>query len=366
MEKITIIGGGNMGSLLSVKFSQENLVTLFLNNPFEKVEDYQKDLIVFNEEKGISINGKIAVITDNLEQAVNNSKWIFVTYPSFLFESFAEQLIPLLQYGQHLVGIPGSGGFELFFKEALQKGCTITGLQRVHSVARIIEKGKKVKESGVRKSIRCASIPSSFNDEAAKFLSECYSLPVEPLVSYLNITLINSNPILHTSRLYSIFKNFEQLTEYDFLPLFYEEWSLESSELLVKMDEELFSLIDVLNANGFFIDKITSLLEHYESQNAFEMTKKINSINSLKGLSTPSIKKNNEKYIPDLNSRYFTADFPFGLDILLSFSTVLETPCPNMKMVSDWYHRITKTEREFMLEKYGIHSIEDLKKIYLI
>ena len=364
MSKITILGGGNMGSILSVKFSQIHNVTLFLNSPYEKLEEYHKDMKVFNEDTNTFVTGKISNITENLEEAVTGADWIFVTFPSFLFESFAKRIVPLLHEGQHLVGIPGSGGFELFFKEAVDKGCTVTGLQRVHSVARIMEKGVEVRESGVRKSIKCASIPHSFNDEAAAFLSECYSLPVEPLGNYLNITLINSNPILHTSRLYSIFKDYPKVKEYDSLPLFYEEWSLESSELLEEMDKELFAMIDVLCDSGLNVREITTLLEHYESTNPVEMTRKLNSINSLKGLSTPSVKNDNGKFVPDLKSRYFTADFPLGLDILLSFSSVLNKECPNMKKVSDWYHMVMNTPRTFSLESFGIKSIEDLKRFY--
>lgn len=364
MKKITIIGGGNMGSILSVKFSQKYDVTLFLNAPYEKVEEYHKDMVVFNEDSNTRVQGKINKITDNLEDAVKDADWIYITYPSFLFASFSKQLIPLLKAGQHLVGIPGSGGFELYFKNALSKGVTITGLQRVHSVARIITKGVEVRESGVRTGIRCASIPLSFNKEASEFIADCYSLPVEPLENYLNVTLLNSNPILHTSRLYSVFKDYETKKEYDSLPLFYEEWSLQSSELLEKMDNELFSMISFLRDNKMPVNQITTLLEHYESTNPEQMTKKLNSINSLKGLTTPSVKKENGKYIPDLSSRYFTADFPYGLDILLSFSYLLKVPCPNMQMVSDWYHRITNTERTFSLDSLGLNNIEDLRNTY--
>ena len=35
MSKITILGGGNMGSVLAVKFSQKNNVNLYLNSPYE-------------------------------------------------------------------------------------------------------------------------------------------------------------------------------------------------------------------------------------------------------------------------------------------------------------------------------------------
>ena len=364
MSKITVIGGGNMGSILSVKFSQKHDVTLFLNSPYEKREEYRQDLLVYNEDSDSFTKGRISLITEDLKTAVNDAEWIFITYPSFLFSSFSKQLIPLLHQGQHIVGIPGSGGFELYFRGALDKGVTITGLQRVHSVARIIKKGEEVRESGVRTGIRCASIPLSFNKEAAKFLKDCYSLPVEPLDNYLNVTLLNSNPILHTSRLYSVFHDYETKKEYDKLPLFYEEWSLESSELLEKMDSELFSMIAYLKDNGMVVNQITTLLEHYESHNPLEMTKKLNSINSLKGLTTTSKLNENGKYIPDLSSRYFTADFPYGLDILLSFSYLLKVPCPNMQMVSDWYHRITNTERTFYLDAFGLNSIEDLRNTY--
>ena len=63
-------------------------------------------------------------------------------------------------------------------------------------------------------------------------------------------------------------------------------------------------------------------------------------------------------YYPDLNSRYFTADFPLGLDILLSFSAVLDSKNADMKMVSDWYHNITHTSLRFRLSQYGIGSME--------
>ena len=364
MSKITIIGGGNMGSILSVKFSQKHDVTSFLNAPYEKVEEYQKDMVVFNEDHQTYTKGKINKITDNLEEAVLEAEWIYITYPAFLFSKFSKELIPLLHEGQHLVGIPGSGGFELHFKDALNKGVTITGLQRVHSVARIIKKGQEVRESGVRTSIRCASIPASFNKEASNFISECYSLPVEPLNNYLNVTLLNSNPILHTSRLYSIFKDYETVKEYDTLPLFYEEWSLASSELLIKMDHELFHMFDILNKHDLPVTQITTLLEHYDSTDALEMTKKLNSINSLKGLTAPAKTNENGKLVPDFNNRYFSADYPFGLDILLSFSYILKADCPNMQMVSDWYHHVTNTQRAFFLSDFGVNTIDDLKKIY--
>lgn len=364
--RVTVLGGGNMGSILATKFSQVSDVTLYLNAPYETVSEYSKNLIVFNEDFNTHVEGKIKNITEDLCCAIKDAEFIFVTFPSFLFDSLSKELIPLLELGQHLVFVPGSGGAEIVFKDALAKGCTITGLQRVHSVARIIEKGKEVRESGVRDSINCASIPCSFNETAREVLSNLYSLPVNGLDNYLNITLVNSNPILHTSRLYTIFKDYPDVDGYDSLPLFYENWDLESSELLVKMDGELFEMFDVLRDNGICVNQITSLLLHYDSTNAIEMTHKLNSINSLKGLATPHVVADNGKLLPDLKSRYFTADFPYGLDILLSFAKVLDKEVPNMKQVSNWYHKVMNLDTYFDLGKYGINSISDLRELYLL
>lgn len=327
-----------MGSLLSVKFSKENDVTLFVSN--KKTKDYSKNMQAVNLDTDVVTAGDIKEITDDLEHAVENAEWIFITYPSFLFKDFSAKLVPLLKKGQHLVFVPGSGGAELFFREALNKGCTISGLQRVHCVARIKEKGVLVIEQGIRSSIAAASVPRCFNEEACEKLEELFKIKVKRLGCYLNVTFVNSNPILHTSRLYSVFKDFKSVKEYDCLPLFYEQWSNESSVLLEKADGELFEMIEFLKNEGLNVDSVTPLLEHYESENARQMTAKLNSIQSLKGLKTPYVVNDNGKFVPDLQSRYFKADFPFGLDILLAFAKLLKIETPNMETMSLWYHDI--------------------------
>lgn len=351
-----------MGSVLAGKFSLRANVCVFINE-FEKNYNFSKNIEVVCEDTTSSYFGNICLVTENIKEAVEFGDYIFITYPAFLFEKYSKLVCPLLRKGQHLVFVPGSGGAEIQFKEALDKGATITGLQRVHSVARLIEPGKKVKESGIRKSLKIASIPSSFNEEANKVISELYGLPLETMGSYLDVTLVNSNPILHTSRLYSIFKDYKSnVDSYESLPLFYEHWDLETSNLLVAMDQELFDLIEEFNKEGIEVNQIITLLEHYESTTPEGLTKKLNSINSLKGLTTPNVFKDG-KYYPDLNSRYFTADFPYGLDILLSFCQLFNIECDNMLKVSDWYHRVTNTERTFSLLNY-FKSKEDLLKFY--
>ena len=361
--KIGIIGGGNLGSVLAVKFSQEHEVILY-TNLIDKVHLYQSDMEVYCEDNNSYYRGKDIKYTTSIKELAKESSYIFVTFPSFLFEELAKELIPHLNKGHHLVFVPGSGGAELFFKAALKKGATITGLQRVHSVARITEFGKQVRESGVKSLLRIASIPNSYNEQARKDLEELYHIKVEKLHNYLNVTFVNSNPILHTSRLYTIFKEYPDKKEYDSLPLFYEEWNDESSILLMEMDKELFDIFDVLEVHGLPIKEITPIAQYYDSETYSQLTNKLISIKAFKGIGTPSIKNSNGTYSPDLSSRYFTADFPFGLDILLAYGEFLKLHLPHMTQVSNWYHKVSNTKKTFSLDQFGIQSIEDLVKIY--
>lgn len=191
-------------------------------------------------------------------------------------------------------------------------------------------------------------------------------MPIEQLDNYLNITLVNSNPLLHTARLFSIYKDYPTKNkEYSSLPLFYENWDIETSKLLIAMDEELFAIFDSLKRNGIYVEQIKPIVKHYESLDEIGLTNKILSINSLKGLTTPSIKNENGNFIPDFSSRYFSADFPYGLEIIIEFAKITNTACPNMQLVDNWYRFASNNpDKGFTMIDNGIKTIDDLLDIY--
>lgn len=80
----------------------------------------------------------------------------------------------------------------------------------------------------------------------------------EPLPDYLNLTLTPSNPILHTTRLMTLFKDYVPgKIVYSSVPLFYEEWSDETTELLFKCDAEVQGLCHELKV--FDLSEVKSL-----------------------------------------------------------------------------------------------------------
>ena len=355
--KVTIVGGGNVGTQFAVHFSQENDVYIYTSKP----EEYISSIELVDENDNNILTGKNIKATNDSKIAFENSDLIFITYPAFEMENAAKIIYPYVKEGTKIGLIPGTGGGECAFKQCIDKGAIIFGMQRVPSVARIVERGKKVKAVGYRNELSVASLPSKYCDEIANIIEKTFKIKCKSLPNYLNNTLTPSNPILHTTRLRTIFKNYKDGVVYDSLPLFYEGWNDETSDLLLKCDEEVQNICKAL-AN-FDLKNVKSLKEHYESNNSKELTHKIKSITGFKGLTTPSVKTANG-YIPDLNSRYFTADFPYGLSILIQIGKMLGVSVKSMEETMDWYKKISNNKNEYNFKKYEINNKDDFINFY--
>ncbi|NRO94122.1 hypothetical protein [Lactobacillus helveticus] len=108
-----------------------------------------------------------------------------------------------------MVGIiPRNGGGEFAFGKVLKKGAILFGLQRVPSVARLVEYGKTVCATGYRDKLYAVAIPKNHTQEICNVISTGFNMPCLRLPDYLNLTLTPSTSILHTTRLYTLFKNY--------------------------------------------------------------------------------------------------------------------------------------------------------------
>ena len=170
------------------------------------------------------------------------------------------------------------------------------------------------------------------NAAASGIIEELFDAPVRLLNNYYEASFTNSNPILHPSRLYTLFKDWDKEVYYNHQFLFYEDWTDEASELLIALDGELFSLLSKLPVAPDFL---TPILPYYESTDATSLTHKIHSINSFKGITTPMI--HSEKgWQPDLNSRYFQEDFLYGLHYIYKEAHRQNIATPMIDMVYNW------------------------------
>lgn len=354
---IAVIGGGNIGTQFAcVCASKGYKVNVFSSKP----ELYDGTLEVVDEFEKVT-TGKLNKVTANIETAIEDCQIIFVAQPAFMLKDVADKMLPYVKPDMSICVLPGTGGAEFAFRECIKAGATLFGLQRVPSVARLEQYGKRVRCEGLRNELFLASIPSSKTEELAEFISELWGISCTALPNYLSVTLTPSNPILHTTRLCTLFSDYEEGKVYDWNPLFYGEWSDSSSELLIACDAELQEMLKIMDRLD--LSNVRSLKLHYESDTVEAMTKKLCSIKSLHNLSSP-MKQVENGWIPDFKSRYFTADFPYGLAIIEELATVIGYDAPNIKNTMDWYRKATGDTNRLDLGTYGIRSLEDIYNLY--
>lgn len=253
-----------------------------------KPQKFRKHLTVVDQDGKIIHEGNLDLATNDAEKAFRSAELVLVTVPSFAMEKAAKMMLPFLKPGVMIGIIPGNGGGEVAFKYAIEKGAIVFGLQRVPSVARLVEYGKSVRAIGYRNTLYVAALPKKYTQQCCRIIADGLQMKCEQLPDYLNLTLTLSNSILHTTRLKTLFKDYiPGKTFYDSVPLFYEEWSDETTELLFKCDAEVQNLCHHLN--DFDLSEVKSLKEHYENDTVKGFTNKIRSIEGFKGLLTPTI-----------------------------------------------------------------------------
>ena len=163
-------------------------------------------------------------------------------------------------------------------------------------------------------------------------MQDWFERPINILHNYYEASLTNSNPLLHTSRLYTMFGGENEGKVFERMILFYEEWTEAAADLYIKMDEEFFRLLKVLPVSEGYLPPV---LEYYESSDANSLASKLSSIQGFKGITSP-MKQIDGGWIPDFESRYFTEDFPYGLRYIWQLAHEKGVDCPNIDKVYEW------------------------------
>jgi hypothetical protein len=355
---ITIIGGGNIGTQFAVHCAAKGHNVRILTS---STEVFGKTLTAVDENDSVILEGDIVFATSDPGKALTGADAVFVTFPSNLMKKAADQVYTFCGRDTLIGVVPGNGGSECAFRRCIEKGNTFFCIERVPAVARLVKKGCTVRSVGYRQELHTAAVPSSEAERCASFVSSIFDIPCRAIPSVLSLTLTPSNPVLHTTRLMTIFRDYREGTVYDRLPLFYEEWDDETTELLFRCDEEVQKICRSLPM--FDLSDVKSLREHYESPTPELLTRKIRSIKAFKGLGTPSV-KTADGYIPDLHSRYFTADFSYGLSAIVQAARFAGTDIPALESVLGWYDRIKLEKDVFRYEDYGIRDTADFLAFY--
>ena len=307
--KVCICGGGNLGHVVAGFLTAHGdcEVSLLTRHP----EGWQQQLEITTPE-GKILQGCLKTISSDPMQVVSPADIVLLCLPGFSIREVLQQITPALTQGTAVGSIVCSTGFFFEAFSILPSQTPLFGFQRVPFISRLKEYGHSADLLGYKPNLSIAIEQTSEKEALRADIEQLFRVPVQLLASYYEVSLTNSNPLLHPARLYSLWKDWHEGMIYQEESLFYEEWTIEASDYLIRMDEEFQQLLNVLPVTK---GSVPSILDYYESTDALSLTRKLQSIQAFKGIKSP-MKKVEGGYIPDFNSRYFTEDFPYGLQIV--------------------------------------------------
>ena len=309
--KICICGGGNLGHVTAgFLASQENVQVSLLTT---KPECWSQYLEVI-DGNGKTYRGKLERISSDPKQVIPESDIVLVCLPGFAIHEVLYSIVPCLDVNTWVGTVVSSTGFFFEAMKLLPQNQPLFGFQRVPFISRIVNYGHVAELKGYKDSLSVAVEQTWDKEHIRATLEKLFNTPTKLLDSYYEVSLSNSNPLLHTSRLYTMWKDWVPEMSYDENPEFYCEWTIEAAKLLIAMDEEFQALLKKI---GLKEGAIPSVLQYYESTDAESLTKKLHSISAFKGICSPMITNKFGKFEPDFTCRYFTEDFPYGMKFIV-------------------------------------------------
>lgn len=326
--KVCICGGGSLGHVIAgwsaAKVKAQ--VSVYTSRPGEWVSD-----IVVDTPEGDKLTGHIFKVSDDPREVVSPADVVLFCYPGYLIESTLKRLKPFFRKDAFIGSVFSSTGFFFDARKVLAPDQPLWGFQRVPFIARVGEYGHSAHLLGYKSELKVAveNVPTEEKQAFAEFLSEWFERKVTLLDNYFEASLSNSNPLLHPAVLYDMFAGNKV---YDRKIYLYREWSESAAELLIKMDEEFFRLLEVLPVRRGFLPTI---LDYYESKDAASLAAKLRSIPAFQNLEAP-MKQGPTGWVPDYSSRYFSEDFPYGLKLICTLAHENGVPVPTLDRVLEW------------------------------
>lgn len=332
MKKICICGGGALGHTIAGFIAAQHTynVSVLTSHP----ELWDNTIIVETPDKHV-MSGKLFQVTNNCSIAIADADIVLLCVPGYGIEPILRRIKPYVSAHTLVGSVVSSTGFFFQAIDILPHDIPLFGFQRVPFIARTIEYGKTAKIKGYKKELFIATENASKvqREFLANIFHDLFMKPIGLLSSHYEASLTNSNPLLHTSRLYSMWSTWRPGVKYKSCPLFYADWTEEAAQLYIDMDKEFQEMLDLLPVEH---TAIPNVLDYYESHDAISLCNKLRSISAFQGIYSPMIGNEVEGFEPDFRSRYFTEDFPYGLKYIVKLAHKLNSSIMTIDKVYAW------------------------------
>ena len=329
MRGICICGGGSLGHVVAGYIAATKPVKV--NVLTQQPERWSREIVVDTPD-GRVLHGGLNVVSSDPAEALSGVDVVLLCLPGFAIRDELIKIRPYLNKDTYVGSVFSSTGFFFEAMKLLGEDIPLWGFQRVPFIARTEEYGHSAHLLGYKSAHNIAVERCDDKEGFRALIESLFDAPVTLLSNYYEASLTNSNPLLHTSRLYTMFGGENEGRVFPRMILFYEEWTVEAAQLLIDMDEEFFTILRYLPVSEGYLPRI---LDYYESHDAESLARKLSSIQGFKGITSP-MTETAEGWAPDFASRYFTEDFPYGLRYIWELAHQLNIDVPYIDKVYNW------------------------------
>ena len=329
MKRVCICGGGSLGHVIAgyLSATKDVMVNVLTQRP----ERWSSEIVVDTPD-GRELRGKLNIVSSEPKVALSGIDIVLLCLPGFAIKDELVKIQPYVNKDTYVGSVFSSTGFFFEAMKILGEDVPLWGFQRVPFIARTNEYGHSAHLLGYKSAHNIAVERCDDKESFRAVVESLFDAPVTLLSNYYEASLTNSNPLLHTSRLYTMFGDKNEGRVFPRMILFYEEWTVEAAQLLIDMDEEFFSILRYLPVNEGYLPRI---LDYYESRDAESLARKLSSIQGFKGITSPMV-ETEAGWVPDFASRYFTEDFPYGLRYIWELAYQLNVDVPAIDKVYNW------------------------------
>ncbi|MBE7469651.1 MAG: hypothetical protein DPW09_35385 [Anaerolineae bacterium] len=383
MPKLTICGGGNAAHVLIGLAGQAGWEV----NVFAPLADEANRLqagggITVRQHDKI-IRGQARRISADPAEVIPGSEWVLLALPAFAHDTILRAIAHFLEPSVIVGALPARGGFDLAAQSILAgRNLTLFGLQTLPWACRITAYGQAVDILGVKDVVNLAARPPTLAPRLAKELATLFSVPLEPVSSFLTLTLANPGQLIHPGIIYGLCRGRETTTfTKDDIPLFYQGLDLSTAALLQAMSDEVQAITKALADHLPDLDPTevvplpTWLRRAYPADIADSSTlhRAFVTNRAYSGLRLPTRAVASERFAVDYTSRYLAEDVPYGLVVTRGLAELVAVQTPTIDEVIDWAQ--ARLERCYLLDNrlsgpdlaethapqvYGIYSLEQM------
>ena len=188
-KKVCICGGGNLGHVVAGFLAAHGdcEVSLLTRHP----ERWQQQLAIKTPE-GTVMEGRLKTISADPQEVVTPADIVLLCLPGFSIREVLQQIAPALS----------PVFFEAF--HTLPAQTPLFGFQRVPFISRLTAYGHAADLLGYKPNLSIAIEQTDKKEALRATIEQLFRVPVQLLKSYYEVSLTNSNPLLHPARLYTL------------------------------------------------------------------------------------------------------------------------------------------------------------------